>query len=80
MYKTVAQSVILYGSKRWMVTGEMLKVLEGFHNWVVQWIMGLTEKRGAGGEWENPSVVEAMETAGLHPIGVYIRRRHTTIA
>ena len=30
MYKAVAQSVLLYGSKRWVLTGEMFKVLEGF--------------------------------------------------
>ena len=30
-YKAVAQSVILYGSKIWVVTGEMLKVLTASH-------------------------------------------------
>ena len=35
---------------------------------------------GAGREWEYPAVEEAMESVGLHPIGVYIKRRHTTIA
>ena len=34
----------------------------------------------AGREWEYPLVEEAMEGAGLHPIRVYIKRRHTTIA
>ena len=29
MYKAVAQLVILYSSKIWVVAGEMLKVLEG---------------------------------------------------
>ena len=33
MHKAVAQSVLLYGSKSWVVTGEMLKVLEWFHHW-----------------------------------------------
>ena len=28
MYKAVIQLMLLYGSERWMVTGEMLKVLE----------------------------------------------------
>ena len=28
MYKVTAQLVIMYGSKRWAVTGEMLKILE----------------------------------------------------
>ena len=40
----------------------------------------MTDKCGAGGEWEYPSVVEAMESVGIHPIRVYIRRRQATIA
>ena len=32
MYNAVAQSVILYGSEIWVVKGEMLKILEGFHH------------------------------------------------
>ena len=79
MYKAVAQSIILYGSKIWVVTGEMLKVLEGFHHRAARQITGLTEKCRAGREWEYPSVEEAMETAGIHPIVVYIKRQQTTI-
>ena len=52
MYKAVAQSVILYNNKNWVVTGEMLKVFEGFHHRVVNWITGLTATHGAGGECE----------------------------
>ena len=36
--------------------------------------------RGAGREWEYPLVVAALETAGLHPVMEYIRRRQATIA
>ena len=79
MYKAVDQSLILYGRDIWMVIGDMIKVLEGFYHWVARHITELTEKRGEGGEWEYPLVVEAMEAAGLHPIGVYIRRRQSTI-
>ena len=32
LYKVVAHTVILYGSDSWVVTGSMLKVLEGFHH------------------------------------------------
>ena len=32
IHKAVAQSVLLYGSEIGVVTGEMLKVLEGFHH------------------------------------------------
>ena len=72
--------VILYGIKRWVVTREMFKVLTAFHHRAAQWITGMTAKRGAGGEWEYPAVEEAMDSAGIHPIMVYIKRRPTTIA
>ena len=49
MYKSVAQSVILYGSDIWVVTGDIFKVLEGFHHRAARRITGLTEKRGADG-------------------------------
>ena len=63
-----------------MVTGEMLKFLTGFHHRAAQRITGMTEKRGAGGEWEYPSVYEDMEDAGIHPIRVYTKRRQTAIS
>ena len=42
--------------------------------------MDMTAKRGAGGEWEYPEVEEAMEPSGIHPIGLCIKRRQTTIS
>ena len=42
MFKAVVQSVLLYGSKSWVVMGDMLKVLKGFHNWVVRRIARTT--------------------------------------
>ena len=58
----------------------MLKVLMAFHHRAARRIMGMMVKHGAGREWEYPAVEEAMESVGLHPIGVYIKRRHTTTA
>ena len=51
MYKAVAKLVILYGSESWVVTGVMLKVLEGFHHRAARQFTEMTETRGAGGEW-----------------------------
>ena len=65
MYKAVAQSVLLYGSESWVVTGEVLKVLTAFHHRAARRITGMTAKRGAGGKWEYPAVKEAMDSAGL---------------
>ena len=49
MYKAVAQSVLLYGSKIYVVTGEMLKVLTAFHHRMERQMTGMTGKHGAGG-------------------------------
>ena len=57
MYKAVDQSVIMYVSEIWVATGEILKVLEGFHHWVERRITGMTATHGAGGEWEYLLVV-----------------------
>ena len=72
--------MILYGSKRWVVTGGILKVLTAFHHRASRRITGMAAKRGAGGEWEYPSVEEAMKATGLHPIWVYIKRQQAAIA
>ena len=58
----------------------MPKVLKEFHHKEARQITEKTENRGAGREWEYPLSEEAMEAAGLHPIGVYIKRRQITIA
>ena len=54
MFKAVVQPVLLYGRERWLVAGEILKVLEGFHHRAAQQITGMMEKSGVGGEWEYP--------------------------
>ena len=51
MYKLLAQSVIFYGKESWVVTGDMFKVLDGFHHQVAWRITGLVAKRRVGGEW-----------------------------
>ena len=52
MDKAVVQLVLLYGSESWVVTGDMLKVLEGFHHGVAQRITRMTAERRAGRECE----------------------------
>ena len=71
--------MILYGSESWVVTGEMLKILEGLHHRAARWITGMTVTCGAVGEWESPLVVAEMESVGLHPIIEYIRKRKAKI-
>ena len=79
MYKAVEESVIMYCSESWVVMGEMLKLLEGFHHQESIQIMGKTGKRAADEELEYPPVVVAIEASGLHTIQEYILRRQATI-
>ena len=48
VYKAVVQSVLLYGTERWVVTEEMLKVFKGFHHWAERRITGMKATGGAG--------------------------------
>ena len=75
LYKEVAQKLILYGIKGWVVTGAMLKVLEDFHHRASRKIVGMTDRRREDGEWEYPPVDDALEAIGLWPIKEYIKRR-----
>ena len=52
IYNAVVQTVLVYGSEIWMMTGAMLTVLEGFHHWVARQIVGKTARRSGEGEWE----------------------------
>ena len=62
-----------------MVTGDILKVLEGFHHREARWITGIMATRGAAGSGYL-MVVVAVEFSGIHPIMEYIRRQQATIA
>ena len=50
MCKVVVQLVLLYSSKSWVVTREMLKVLTAFHRQAARRITGMMKKNGAGRE------------------------------
>ena len=49
LYKSVVQTVMIYGSKIWAVTGEMLKVLDGLHHQAARRIAGKTDRRTTSG-------------------------------
>ena len=80
MYNGVSQSVLLYGSESWVVTGEMLKLLQGFHRWAARLITEMTTTRGTVNGWEYLPLILALESARLHPIWDYIRRCQANIA
>ena len=72
MYKAVAQTVLLQGSKSWLVMGVMLNVLEGFHRRVARRISGIIAKRVVDGKWKYPLVGASLEAVLLYLIQEYI--------
>ena len=46
MYSAVAQLVLLYVSESWLVIGEIIMVLEGFHHREARRIKVMTATRG----------------------------------
>ena len=79
IYKSVAQKVLLYGSESWGVIGAILKVLDGFHHREAQRIAGMKAWHAEYGDWEYPSVDDALEAAGLWSIKGYIQKRQAAI-
>ena len=59
--------MLLNGSEIWLVTGEILKILEGFHHQAARRITGMTDTRGAYKEWEYYPVVAAMDLRDFTP-------------
>ena len=51
IYKAVIQTVLLYISESWVVTDEMLKVLEGLYHQVDQRITGMSSQKIREGGW-----------------------------
>ena len=54
MYKSVAQTVLLYGSKSWLITEAIMNVLEVFHHRIARSIVGKTTRRIREEGWESP--------------------------
>ena len=71
--------MLLYGSKSWVVTGAVIKVLEVFHHWASLRIAGMTTRPMTNGDWECPPVDDVLETTGIWPIKEYIQWRQDII-
>ena len=52
LYKLVAHRVLIYGSNSFVVIGEMIKALEGFHQQEAWWVVGMIDRCTEDKEWE----------------------------
>jgi hypothetical protein len=77
-YKATIQTVLLYGSKTWVVTDEIRQLLTSFHHGIARKLTGRYPRPiGDGEEWEHPSIQETLRIAGLFPMEEYLRRRRS---
>ena len=68
MYKAVVLELLLYGSKVWLATDEMMTVLEGFHHSIARQISGMTARKGDSGELKWALVETVLEIIGVWTI------------
>jgi hypothetical protein len=82
-YKTIVQSVLIYGSESWVLTKPMIRKLASFHRRCARHITGMlirpNDPNNPDGEWTHPPTATVLEAAGLWPILVYIRRRRENV-
>ena len=79
-FKSMVQSVLVFGTEIWVVTPRMGRVLEGFQDQVERQLTGRLPRRRTDGKWEYTPAAAAREEAGFKAVGEYIWRRHNTVA
>ena len=78
-YQDIVVSVLLYGSKTWVLSPSGLIVLEGVHVEAARRLTGMKPKK-EGGKWTYPHSADVLQAAGLRPIADYIAKRRANIA
>jgi hypothetical protein len=75
------QSVLLYGSKTWVLSTAALARLEGFYLRAAYWMAKEhVPRRGPQQQWVYPPLDKVLEECGMHTMEHYIDVRRETIA
>ena len=72
-YKTIVQSVLLYGSESWVLTRQLEGRLESFHRRCARFVVGEHIHQNKDGSWTYPSSKRVLRKAGLLSIKEYIK-------
>ena len=80
IYLAVVQSVLLYGSKTWVLMPFMKRVLGGFHHRVDLRLTGQQPWKGWDRGWVYPPMEDAKAEAGLQELEAYASRHQNTVA
>ena len=80
-YKAIVQSVLLYGSKTWVLSPAVMARLEGFHiHAAYRMAKKHTTHPGMNHQWVYPPSDKVLEECSLHTIRRYFDVRRETIA
>jgi hypothetical protein len=80
-YQAIMQSVLLYGSKMWVLSKAVMARLDGFHIHVVYWIAKEhVPHQGPHRQWVFPSSNKVIVECRMHTIQHYIDVQQQTIA
>ena len=80
LFKSVVQSVLLFGAETWVVTPCMVRVLGGLQYQVTWRLTGQIPRQRMDGKWEYTLVETARAEEGFDPMETYIRQMHTLAA
>ena len=64
--------ILLYGSKKWVVTDMMMRVMGGFNHRIARRITEMTVKKGDGRKYKWALVYTELEVTGLWTIWYYV--------
>ena len=78
-YKTIIQSVLLYGSETWSLTEREFNLLASFHKKCVRCITHRWNRPRADGTWDCPNMRETYAAANIEPIEHYIEKRKSKL-
>ena len=80
LYKAVAQSVLLFRAKTWVLTQRMEKSLGSFQSRVARRLTGKQPRCQTDGSWNYPPLAEELGEAGLEGIRKSVTRWQNTVA
>ena len=79
LYTAVAQAVLLFGAKTWVLTPRMEKALDSFQSRVARKTTGRQSRQSKDGIWVYPPLAGARKEAGMVGIRTSITRRQNTV-
>ena len=78
-FKSIIQSVLLFGAGMWVVTPRMGQVLGSFQDQVARRLTGRLTRWRSEGRFNYTSVEVAREEAEFYPMETYILPKHNTV-